>query len=351
MSSNDGVEAGTPGLEDVANFAQKCIQSHPVVVLGSGASAPHKIRGMGALADNLRDGILTESTEEEDAWILVTTALADGDGLEEALQKTSAPHTLVQKIVNLTWSAIADDDLSVLMRAASGEESFPLSDLYRGLFRSANKTIHVVTPNYDRIAEYAADVADFVHSTGFTPGIIRQREGADAVSVWRGNHVARTVKIWKVHGSLDWFENEEGVVVSLPLTTTLPDRRLPSIVTPGVSKYERTHEEPFRSAIQGADAALGSASAFLCIGYGFRDTHIEPKLVERCRQKNVPIVIIARTLTDEARTFLDRNAGSSYLALENHEGGTRVFCPQAPEGVTLPSIDIWSFPSFNGLVF
>lgn len=350
MDLANGSDAPTVDLEQVARSAQKCIQSHPVVILGSGASLPHQIRGMGALAEDLCNGIVADETED-DAWSAVRAAIESGDGLEEALQKTAAPNSLVQKIVNLTWSNIASDDLSVLTRATIGAERFPLSDMYRGLFRSANRTIDVVTPNYDRIAEYAADTANFIHSTGFVPGIIRQREGADAVCVYRGNDVARTVRIWKVHGSLDWFINEASMVVSLPLTASLPDGHLPSIVTPGVSKYERTHDEPFRSTIQGADAALGAASAFLCIGYGFRDTHIEPKLVERCRQRSVPIVILARTLTDDARRFLARNAGSSYLALEKHDSGTRAFCAEAPEGVVLQGIDIWSFPSFNNLVF
>lgn len=37
-------------LEAVARAAQACFQQHPVVILGSGASVPHKIRGMGELA-------------------------------------------------------------------------------------------------------------------------------------------------------------------------------------------------------------------------------------------------------------------------------------------------------------
>jgi len=338
-------------LEHIAKLAQDCIQRHPVIVLGSGASVPHRIRGMQALANGLQEGIVPEGIEEVEAWKLIKEALESGSGLEEALQATPAPPNLVQKIVNLTWAEISSDDLSVLMRVVSDTEHLPLSELYRGLFRSANDTIDVVTPNYDRIAEYAADLAGFVHATGFTPGIIRQREGAEPVYIWRGKHKARTVRIWKVHGSLDWFQTEEGIVVSLPLSNTLPTRHLPSIVTPGVSKYERTHEEPFRSAIQGADVALSSASAFLCIGYGFRDAHIEPKLVERCRQKNVPIVILARTLTDQAREFLGRNAGSSYLALESYQGGTRAFSADAPAGTTIPDQDLWSFPIFNQIVF
>jgi hypothetical protein len=336
--------------EEISKIAQNCVQHNPAIVLGSGASVAHQIRGMGALADYLRDNLDVQGQEEEAAWTLIRTALANGDGLEEALQKTAAPTSMVRKIVNLTWEAIASDDLALLERAAIGQEAFPLSDLIRALFKSTNNTINIVTPNYDRVAEYAADVAECIHATGFVPGVIRRREGADTILVRKGNHPARTVRIWKVHGSLDWFEDTNGTVVSLPLSKQLPDGFLPLIVTPGVSKYERTHDEPFRSAIQGADVALGRAGAFLCVGYGFRDTHIQPKLVERCRQKNVPIVILAHTLTEEARQFLANNAGAAYLAMEDCDEGTRIYTPETPDGEIIEDQKIWSFEEFNKLV-
>lgn len=336
-------------IDDIARIAQNCFQHNPAIVLGSGASIAHQIRGMSALGEYLRDNLDVQGEEEDNAWTLIRTALAHGDGLEEALQKTAAPASMVRKIVNLTWEAIASDDLALLQRAAVGQEAFPLSDLIRALFRSTNNTINIVTPNYDRVAEYAVDVAEYIHATGFVPGLIRRREGADTILVRKGNYPARTVRIWKVHGSLDWFEDTNGTAISLPLSERLPEGLLPLIVTPGVSKYERTHDEPFRSVIQGADAALGHAGAFLCVGYGFRDTHIQPKLVERCRQKNVPIVVLAKQLTDEAKHFLSNNAGSAYLAMEECDGGTRVYMPGTPGGEVINGHSIWSFKEFNNL--
>ena len=311
----------------------------------------HSIRGMDALSEVLRHEIAVDGEAEEQAWKSIQADLCRGVGLEVALQNTIAPPSLIRKTVNLTWKAIATDDLALLYRAAAGQEKFPLSDLIRGLFKSTNNTIDIVTPNYDRIAEYASDVANFIHATGFLPGLIRRREGADRISIRRGSYPARMVRIWKVHGSIDWFEDEHGVVVSLPLGNALPQGFSPLIVTPGVSKYERTHDEPFRSALQGADAALGAANAFFCIGYGFRDGHIQPKLVERCRQKNVPIVVLAQTLTNEAKQFLSNSAGTSYLAMEHCNQGTRVFTNEVPDGTIVDGAAFWSFGEFNNLIF
>lgn len=338
-------------LDEIAKLAQKCVQQNPVIVLGSGASAAHKIRGMPALSVYLRQHVVAEEDVEINAWRAIEAALEAGTGLEVTLQETDAPKSLTDKIVRLTWKAIALDDLELLHKSAMGEEAFPLTNLILGLFRSSNNLISIVTPNYDRVAEYAADIADVVHTTGFTPGIIRRRMGANPITYKRGNFPPRTVEIWKVHGSLDWFSDPGGAIVSLPLTNEIPDGFAPLIVTPGISKYERTHDEPFRSAIQGADSVLDRSSAFLCVGYGFRDTHIQPKLVERCRQKNVPIIVLAKELTDEAKDFLLNSAGSEFLAMEEHEGGTKVFTPDLPGGTVVPELDLWSFSTFNGLVF
>lgn len=140
-------------IEKIAVIAQGCFQKHPVVILGSGASVVHGLRGMGDLAQYLRDHIEPDEGEETDAWLLIRTALAAGDGLEEALLKTTAPLTLVRKIVALTWQAIAEDDLALMGRAVKGVERFSLADLLAGMFKSTHMIANIVTPNYDRVAE------------------------------------------------------------------------------------------------------------------------------------------------------------------------------------------------------
>lgn len=337
-------------LEALAKQCQHCVQQNPVIVLGSGASIPHGIRGMGELATWLRDAVITESDEEKEAWLLVRTALVNGDHLEAALDDKQLPPSLVVKIVRSTWDFIAQDDYALLKSAIRTEATFPLRTLFQGLFRSTNRIIHVVTTNYDRVAEYASDSGGYIHTTGFLPGYLRRADGAENLSFRQGNQAARTVSVWKVHGSLDWFIDPNGGVLSLPMTSELPEGLTPLIVTPGVSKYQRTHDEPFRSAIQGADRILQSASAFVCLGYGFRDSHIHPKLMTRCRVHDTPILVAARTLTPEAKDFLKKNAGRQYIALERDDEGTKVFNRDYPDGVVVPGGNYWDLSELNELI-
>ncbi len=337
-------------LEELAKQCQNCAQHSPVIVLGSGASIPHGIRGMGDLAVWLRDNVQADDGPEVDAWTLVRTALAAGDHLEAALENKPLPDSLVVKIVRSTWDFIAQGDYSLLKSAIKTETIFPLRTLFTGLFRSTNRNIHVVTTNYDRVAEYAADSGGYIHNTGFLPGYLRRADGAENLIFKQGANLARTVTVWKVHGSLDWFSDPHGGVMSLPMTSELPDGLVPLIVTPGVSKYQRTHDEPFRSAIQGADRVLSAATAFICIGYGFRDGHIHPKLMTRCRVHDVPILVAARTLTPEAKDFLKNNAGRHYLALENHDDGTMVYNRDNPDGIVVTGGKYWELPALNELI-
>lgn len=337
-------------LEELALLCQRCAQKNPVIVLGSGASIPHGIRGMADLAIWLVDNVKADDGPEADAWLMVKTALGQGDHLEAALENKNIPTSLVIKIVRSTWDFIAHDDYALMKSAIKEETVFPLRSLFAGLFGSVHRNIHVVTTNYDRAAEYAADSGGYIHHTGFLPGYLRRADGAEDLAFRQGRNVARTVTVWKVHGSLDWFTDAKGGVMSLPMTAELPDGLVPLIVTPGVSKYQRTHDEPFRSAIQGADRVLSAASAFICIGYGFRDSHIHPKLMTRCRVHNTPILVAARTLTPEAKDFLHNNGGRYYLALERHDKGTMVYNRDNPAGVVVEGGNYWELAALNELI-
>lgn len=305
---------------------------------------------MGDLATHLRANIAPIAEEEIEAWTLVRTALHAGEDLEAALEQHKVPDNLLKKVVEETWKFVATDDRGILDEIIEKELLLPLSTLFRGLFASTAKKIHVVTTNYDRLAEYAANSAGFIDDTGFKPGYYRADFQPNQFSYKAGNQVIGSVAIWKVHGSLDWFLNRRDQFFSLPSIHEVPSGFLPLIVTPGVSKYQKTHKDPFRSTIQGADSALDRAEAYVCVGYGFRDEHIHPKLQARCRDKNTPIIVAARTLTSEAKLFLKECGGRNYIGLEDHPGGTKVYTPEEEDGSVIYDQKIWELKKLNDLV-
>ena len=332
--------------ERILKLSQACFSNHPTIVLGSGASMDHGLPSMTTLQQHLIASIQTLDGEEGDAWTLVRTALANGEHLEQAMTGKTLPTSLTKKIVEETWKCVKEADHALFLRALSRDEDFPLGQLLQRLSVSTNPEIDIVTSNYDRVAEYACNAHGLLHSSGFTPGYIQTREGPDQISFQRRNALLKIVRIWKVHGSLDWFARADGDVFAAPVFEIPGSDVKPLIVTPGLYKFEQTQYEPFRSIMTGADSAFARATAFICIGFGFRDTHIEPKLFERCRTANVPVAVLARTLTDEAKKFLKTRAGTRYIGLEKTPSGTRIYTPDQPDGIEVVESGLWSLNGF-----
>lgn len=336
-------------FNQIAKIAQKCCQSCPVLVVGSGLSVPFGLPTMRELATYLIDNLNPETTEEEESWLLIRTALANGDHLEQALLNSPLTASLVPKVVGHTWNYVASADADVFKAALNRTFESPLSKLLSYFFNSSLSKVDVVTTNYDRIVEYSCDVIGLHYATAFQSGYVTAFDSRDQrVLTHRGKPV-QSVKLWKVHGSLDWFMRDDGLPVRAPIFDTPPVGLQPLIVTPGVSKFERLSDEPFRSNLQGMDKALSDAAAYLCFGFGFRDRQIEPKMVECLARKNVPIVLATRTLTDEAKSFLQTKAKSNFLTLEKSGEKTLARTPERWDGVELEG-DYWSVGGFLRLV-
>jgi len=297
---------------DYEKQAQNYYGKAPLIVLGSGASAAHGLSGMGALAAHLikHTDILGLSPVDEVSWDQFCQLLTYGVDLESALHQVSVSEELTVRVIKATWSLINSEDIQTFRNCLQDRTIFPLGRLITHMFRSSLKKINIVTTNYDRLAEYACEQERLHHYTGFSHGFFRQLAPADEITI------SRKVNIWKVHGSLDWFKSPLEDIVALSNIDDIPNNYEPQIVTPGAQKYHRTHLEPYRSIINNADQAITAAGSYLCIGYGFNDEHIQPKLIAKCVRQNSPITIITYALSEATRKhILDGNA-QNYLAIE-----------------------------------
>ena len=328
--------------EDVVKLGQKCLEQVPVVVLGSGASAQYGIGGMAALQDYLLKHVTPTGSAETDSWSKFTEELKKTKDLEAALHAVSLPAALESRVIHATRKMVLEGDLLVQQRMADGKADFALSSLIKYLFRSTHREIQIVTTNYDRLAEYACDAACIPHFTGFLGGYYRSYQSSAPPRGAFGNAVA---DILKVHGSLDWFMNPEQTVVSLSDSVTIPHDFAPVMVTPGTGKYAVTHDEPFRTIITRSDNAFAHARAILCVGYGFNDRHIQPKLMNRIVKEKVPLVILARSLTPKTREFVKQCKHQHFVALENSGTGSKAYTCDFPDGVDVKE-PLWEFGTF-----
>jgi len=337
-------------LEYACTSVQECLALAPVIILGSGHSCTFGIPSMIQLTEYLRLEVPKElAPEDKQTWIALLEKLQHLS-LEAALHEIQLSPRLTALIIRKTWENIFPSDKKVLECVIQNRDYLPLSRLYHHLFNSTHKRIQLITTNYDCLTEYAADAAGYAWATGFGYGYIGSRYNHHLLTISKGNTAFRMVDIWKVHGSLNWYRAPDGAIYYLPSVAKPPKDFFPVIVTPGIDKYKRTHEEPFRTIITGADLAMDDGRSFLSIGYGFNDEHIQPKLLEKCKREEKIIVVLAMELTETAKKVLLNGHCKRFIAFEKSGDGTRIFTPEHHEGLELRGINLWSLGDLLTLV-
>ncbi len=327
--------------------AQDYYSKAPLIILGSGASAAHGMSGMRALANHLAAKTDTSglSAGEIAGWENFRKVLSDGIDLESALHQVSISEELTSRIIKATWSLINAEDINIFNKSLQNQAMFPLSRLLSHMFKSSHPKLNIITTNYDRLAEYACDQEGIHHYSGFTHGFFRQLAASNEIKS------ARIVNIWKVHGSLDWFKSPLEDIVALSNIQGIPDNYKPAIVTPGTQKYQTTHLEPYRSIINNADQAITATNSYLCIGYGFNDEHIQPKLMTRCQRDSIPITVITYALSDAAKKLITDGKVKNYLAIERGKKDDQsiVYSSLVKTPVTVGK-NLWSLDGYLSLI-
>lgn len=156
------------------------------------------------------------------------------------------------------------------------------------------------------------------------------------------------MNIWKVHGSLDWFKSHEEVYKQIPYRLTIPLNYKPLIVIPGKSKYYETHGEPFRTIFTEADKEIENATSFLCIGYGFNDLHVQPRLITEIKSGK-PIIVITKELTKKTKESIIEAGCKQYILMEeDSEQGTSVYSSLGD--VKIPNVNYWELSAYLKLI-
>lgn len=333
-------------VDIIAKQAQEYYSHRPTIIIGSGASAALGLSGMGALATHLIENVKIDALPEKDgeSWGEFCKLLHDGTDLETALHQVPLSDELTNRVVEQTWQLINPEDIGVYKDSLATPAFFALGQLFSAMFNSTHSAIEVITTNYDRLVEYACEQEGYHHYTGFSHGYTRRLVDRSHLTA------QRSVNIWKVHGSLDWFKNGADETVGLGQVSYIPDDYQAQIITPGIDKYRLTHLDPFRQVISHSDAAIHKANSYLCVGFGFNDQHIQEKLVHKCIREKSMITIITWGLTEAAKKFLESGV-PNYIAIERGETDMQsiIHSSQLGTPVTVDG-DFWSLAGYLSLI-
>jgi hypothetical protein len=308
------LENNTVEYEECIIRIQKHLEDCPLIILGSGASIPYGLPSM----NDVSTEILTRINGYDSKEFTFLLKHLSKMNLEEAINASDLSKESQNIIREIVWKYLCENDIKFFNKIIQGNTIFPICKLLDKVLQPAQNSVSVITTNYDRIVEYASDTIGATTITGFEGSLIKKFEfPSEKLNKQRVIARERTVFIWKVHGSLDWFMQQDKNIVCYPLSTHIPINHIPLIIPPGKDKYGTTHIEPYRSVINRADDAIINATSYLCIGYGFNDEHIQPKLLDEIA-KGKPIVILAQKATPSRIKYINKTSIKKFIIIEEY---------------------------------
>jgi len=337
-------------LEFLLKQLQDWTNKVPLLILGSGASVPFGLPSMWALGDYIKSNVVLSEPDDLQQFEYFKQQFDQNGDLESTLSLLTLRPKVLEQIVFKTWELVNSIDLLAYEKFITTDLEFPLSKLTEHLLSTAERKLSIVTTNYDRLAEYAASIAKAIICTGYAQNYISHfsanihTNNLSSIKGFKGQ-----VNLWKVHGSLDWFKNAVEENIQLPLRSTIPNTFTPLIVTPGLSKYYETHNEPYRTIFAQADKAMEDANGFLCIGYGFNDVHVQPKLISEIKNSK-PIIVITKELTLKTKQSIIGNNCKHYILMEESGGtDTKVYSSKMGEFI-IPDVSYWNLAEYLKII-
>ncbi len=343
---------------------QKFFQDKPFVLFGTGLSCAIDNKfGMTSLKEHLLDNLAKKklNTTQKAEWNNVVKSLNTGKDFETSMNSISND-CLINKIVIITGDFISLLDYEYSQKILNGNKNWPASFLFKKLVGSLSGTdreLHVATPNYDMLAEYAFSKAEIPYINGFYGGVVRHLDweqsrrsityvdkvpqGRKIISVTRKKkHIA----LYKVHGSLNLFLTNDNLIENnalLYMPTPEGTERL--IITPGISKNERLHQ--FRNELLGKfDNAVVKHNFFLFLGFGFNDKPINTRTIhDKLKNMKCNGLIITKDTNKRIDKLLDK-AENLWLICQS-DTGTLIKNKKYSEPLLLQNEELWKADVFT----
>ena len=208
--------------------------------------------------------------------------------LEETLSRLRRISSLLsgeEEVDGLTAKTAHELDAAIckiIVRALSVEITDPSAAIYLAAWAARanyHLPIELFTVNYDLLLEIALENMRVPYFDGFI-GTLEARFHTDLVEELPGSVSQYLppffVRLWKLHGSVNWTKNNEGQI--LRLGNPVSDGRAIAIY-PSDTKYEESRRVPFVVLQDRLRRALHQPETLMLItGYSFSDDHLNEQI-------------------------------------------------------------------------
>jgi hypothetical protein len=246
-----------PLIPDIAGLTQAC--------RARAANDAQCMNPMATLLDKLeRDGVKNPDVERilsEIRFLRQVVGNADVHGL-------TAPQ--LEALDELICGHIAD----VMDKPLPGTDT-PYHELAAWISATPRtEPVEIFTPNYDTLMEQALERNRVAYFDGFIGSC---HPFFDTYAMEEDRLPPRWARLWKLHGSINWYLDDSGAVVR----GRPPGSRLCRLVHPSHLKYEESRRMPYVAMIDRLGAFLKRAPcALVACGYSFRDQHLNAVITE-----------------------------------------------------------------------
>ncbi len=347
--------------EALGNF----FEEKPFVLFATGVSCALDQRfGMEALQAYLKASLIGLAPVQQQQWNSVLAQLEQGSCDFEAAMNQIQDDDLVQRIVNFTAECVRQVDSEYAADLLSGHQTWPAEKLFQRLFKSlsSGQSLHVATPNYDLLAEYALGKMNIPYLTGFVGGFCRQLDWKKAQrsvvvrsnkSVGRGIkssfHLEKHLRLYKPHGSLNTFELNNSIVECDGWIDKPPKGISRFMVTPGSAKFEKLHENS--NSLDAYRAAVKAHSAFLFLGFGFNDKHlVNDSFREKLQTQQCAALVITRSCNEQTLEWAKKSPNLWIVCKQEKNEFTRIYNAQYDDWLYLDNQQLWHFDQFASAI-
>lgn len=161
------------------------------------------------------------------------------------------------------------------------------------------KPIEVFTTNYDLLIEQAFE--DF--SVPYFDGFVGSRQSFFDLRALEDNLIPKHwTRLWKIHGSINWFQRDNKEVFRSSQTKEIGASHL---IYPSHLKYEQSRKMPYLALIDQLNRFLRQPNSLLVIsGYSFNDYHLNDTILNalKANPNTMVIALLFDTLTYQEGT-------------------------------------------------
>ena len=187
-------------------------------------------------------------------------------------------------------------------------------EFVRRIFGRNDLSQKIFSLNYDPLIERAASIAKVRVSDGFLgvdpaffdAAVFEERIG-HIRGTFRGRQFVDTVRpiqLFKLHGSIGWYESPQIGVRRCAYDSPLPDDAKRLMVPPQRRKANDTAFQPyaalwsaFRGCLSQDDVPINRLA---CFGYGFADEHVNTVIEAALARPDFTLLIFTKMLSEDA---------------------------------------------------